>query len=108
MAHPRRTAMKAQKQTAQILETIQVLVAEVGELKAETEKVDRTGEILAAIGKSFAETRDQQDRTLNACAMMAAEIVELKAEVAELKAEIAGLKFTTVTSSPAPTRRTKK
>jgi uncharacterized small protein (DUF1192 family) len=35
MAHPRRVAMKAAKNTIQILETVQSLAAEIAELKAE-------------------------------------------------------------------------
>lgn len=104
MATPSAIAKKTERRQIEILEAVKALMAEIAELKAKEpdtieltaeldETVDRTDEILAAIGKSFAEIRAQQDRTLNACAMMAAEIAELKAAISP---------------APAGTRRTKK
>ena len=112
MATPSAIAKKTERRQIEILEAVKVLMVKVAELKAKepdtielTAKMgeipDQTGEILAAIGKSFAETRAQQDRTLHACAMMAAEITELKAKIISLEAS--------VTAPPPATRsRTKK
>lgn len=71
MATPEIMAKKAAKQTTEILAAVQSLATEVAELKA-------------AIGNAFGETREQVDRNLSACAMIAAEVVELKKQVAEL------------------------
>ncbi len=111
MATPGQMAKKAAKQTSDILTAIEALVVMVAELKAKEpdtieltaemgEISDRAGEVLAVIGKSFAEIRAQQDRTLNACAMMAVEIAELKAKIIGLESS--------VTAPPPATRRTKK
>ena len=85
MTSPAIMAKKAAQQTAKILAAVQLLTTEMAELKAAKpgaielkaeidETVDRTGEILAAIGNAFGS--------------MADELVMLKAEIAELKALI--------------------
>lgn len=95
MATPAIMAKKAAKQTTEILAAVQSLATEVAELKAAKpdtieltaeidETADRTGEILAAISNAFGEIREQVDRNLSACAMIAAEVTGLKKQVAEL------------------------
>lgn len=93
MATPEQMEKKRSRQILEILEAVAVqskvtnlMVVELVALRDKvTETPDRTGEILATIGNSFGEIRDQQDRILNACAIMATEISELKAEVANAK-----------------------
>ena len=81
MATPAIMAKKAAKQTAEILAAVKLLMTEVAELEAPN---DRTDEILAAIGNAFGEIREQADRNLSACSMIAAEVTGLKKQVAEL------------------------
>lgn len=61
MATPAIMAKKAAKQTAEILVAIQLLTDEIAELKAtKPDTIDRTDEILAAIGNAFGEIRKHQ------------------------------------------------
>jgi hypothetical protein len=53
-------------------------------------------------------TEKRQIEILEAVNVLMIEVADLKAEIAGLKAEIGGLKFTTATSAPVTTRRTKK
>lgn len=89
---------KRSRQIEEILAAIGAVSADVAGLKTaiaspevtelETmEVVDRHGEILSTIVAAFAETREQLDRSMSACAAIAQEVIKLQAEVRELKAQ---------------------
>lgn len=95
MATPSAIAKRTEKRQIEILDAVKMLEADFDELKA---YIGRTDEV--ELKANFDETIDRTDEILAAIGSMADELINLKAEIAELQSAIA--------PPAATTRRTKK
>ncbi len=119
MAATHRVAIKAAKQTAEILAAVEGLAVEVAEMKARLSRpetvelevtMDRSGDILAAVNGASAEAGEQLERILDAVSTIVAEIIIIKSETVRLHKFVESDRLATVAmrEPPATTRRAKK